>query len=82
MKKVTVEVMETLKYKREIEIEVPDEMTEQQLEFLFSKMERDEFLIDAVYVLKEAGIKVGRYDDDLDSPDYGEVEVIEFNFES
>jgi hypothetical protein len=80
MKKVTIEVQETLKYNREIECEIPDEMTETELDSLLGKMERDEFLGDAIYVLKRAGIEVGEYDEDLDSPSYGEVEVLEFNF--
>jgi hypothetical protein len=79
MKTVKIEVKETLEYTREIELELPDEMTKETFQNLCTKMENDEFLGDAIYVLKRAGIVVGAYDTDLDSPDSGEVEVVEFN---
>lgn len=80
MKKVTLQVQETLKYTREIEIEIPDEMTEEELQEHLNLMEKDEYLADAVYVLKDEGITVLQYDDDLSSPDSGEVEVTDFEF--
>jgi hypothetical protein len=81
MKKVTIQVQETLKYDREIEVEIPDEMTETEFDRLCVAMERVDSLSDALYVLKRNGIKVGQYDEDMNSPDFGEVEVLEFVFE-
>ncbi|OAS19277.1 hypothetical protein [Paenibacillus oryzisoli] len=78
MKKVTLEVEEILKYTREIEIHVPDDMSEDVLEILMNRMESKESLDDALRVLKKADIKISEYDDSLDSPDSMEVEVLQF----
>ncbi|WP_240416706.1 hypothetical protein [Paenibacillus periandrae] len=81
MKKVTMNVKEKLTYTREIEVQIPDEMTEEQFEALCIKMERSEDLDSALHVLEKIGIIIGPYDKDMNSPDDGEVEVFEFHIE-
>lgn len=81
MKKVTMEIVETLKFRREITLEIPDEMTEEELEKLCVKMERNDHISDAIHDLKEAGAQVNDYDTDYDSPEFGDVEVAEFHIE-
>jgi hypothetical protein len=75
MKKVILEVAETLVYRREIEVEVPDEWNEDHLEHLLNKAQREEFLDDFMHVLKKNGVDISNgWDDSLDSPDSCEVE--------
>ncbi|OMF32345.1 hypothetical protein [Paenibacillus peoriae] len=81
MKKVLLTVMETLKYEREIEVEIPDEMTDEQLNRALSKAEQhfggvDEF----IYALKPHGITNPKgFDQSTDSPEYMEAECTDYD---
>lgn len=82
MKKVTLYVQETLKYTRDVVVEVPDNMTDGQLEYLLDKVQsRAESVDDAVYALRDRGINLCEpYDTDLDSPSHCEIEIDDYQW--
>lgn len=83
MNKVKLVVIETLKYEREIIVEVPEGISEIKLSGMLDAAERAGQLdgVDGfVGALKRRGIVVsGGYDTDLDSPSSVEAEC--FNYE-
>ena len=82
MKKVQLTIEERLVYSREIVIEVPDEMSESELERALNKAERGEFIDEFLMNLRQHDIDVSNssYDDDMSSPERGEVECTEYDF--
>lgn len=79
MKTVKLSLEETLKYRREIVIEVPDSMTEKELEQLLNETTRkSEQSADVPYDIKKINpeVVITEFpDSDLDSPDRMEVEI-------
>jgi hypothetical protein len=80
MKKVKLVVSEILKYNRKIIVEVPDNMTDAEIENALNEAERefggaDEF----VHALKKHGIQNHEgFNSDLDSPDEIESECEDY----
>lgn len=83
MKTVKLFLEETLKYRREVVIGVPDTFTDKDLEQLFDKTTREsEQSADVPYVIERVNpeIAIIEYpDSDLDSPDQMEVEIEEWD---
>lgn len=79
MKTVTLFLEETLKYKREVVIRVPDSVTEKEVEQLINKAMMDtEKSTDVPYAIKKInpGIVVTKLPSkELDSPDAMEVDI-------
>jgi hypothetical protein len=80
MKKVKLNVLETLKYQREIEIAIPDDMTEGELNEILNRAQRGSDLDEFLHRLEGNGISFGVYDDDLSSPYGMEVECDDYTF--
>lgn len=81
MKKVRLEVEETLSYRREIDVLVNDDMDEDELENILSKSERSaESLDEFIWNLRDYGVTCDGYDDSLDSPDSVEIECDQYDF--
>lgn len=82
MKHATIVVQEKFTYTREIEIEVPDEMSERDFERLLTYVEqRSQSAGDLVHELRRRGIEQNEpWDDDMRSPDEVEVECTEYDF--
>lgn len=79
MKKVRLEVEEKLVYLRTIEVNVPDDMTDSEIEKLLNKAEKEEYLSDFMYVLDANNMEAPNgYDDDLSSPFESEVQCFEY----
>ncbi|MCC3380714.1 hypothetical protein ACFQ5D_10820 [Paenibacillus farraposensis] len=80
MKKVLLTVMETLKYEREIVVEIPDEMTDEQLEKALNKAEQNfGGVSDFLYDLKPYGItNSSGFDESTDSPADMEAECTDY----
>ncbi|TRY23656.1 hypothetical protein FOI68_20530 [Brevibacillus sp. LEMMJ03] len=81
MKQVILKVTETLSYGREVKVEIPDEMTEAELNNVLDAAQREEFMSDFIYFLERKGLKlIGPVDEDMDSPDHAEIECDEYEF--
>lgn len=80
MKKVKLVVRETLKYNREIIVEVPDDMTDAQIENALNEAEREWGGVDEfVHALRKHGIQnPDGFNSDLDSPDDVESECEDY----
>lgn len=80
MRKIIVQIEETLKYQREIEFTVPDGMDDSEIEdILEESTSGDTYLGDLIYILKRKGLQnENGYDDSLDSPISTEIEVWDF----
>lgn len=83
MKTVKVSIEETLKYRREMVISVPDTMTDKELNKLLGGVERgSEQASDMPFEIQKLNpeIKVIESpDEDLDNPDDMSVEINDFN---
>lgn len=82
MKKVKITIEEKFRYNREIDVEVPDEMTDSDLEKLFDDCERyhADNADDVVRFLVRKGIVLaGNIDTDMDCPDEMSVEITEYD---
>lgn len=79
MKKINLSLEETFKYRREVVIELPDTITEKELERLISKAEREsELASDVPHMIKRINpevVIVEYVDDDMDCPNDMEVEI-------
>lgn len=81
MAKVKLEVEETLKYRREIIVEVPDEMDDGDLEQALNMAQKHDNLQDFMLELEDHGIEApDGYDDDLSSPSDMDVECDGYDF--
>lgn len=81
MRRVKLSVEEQLRYHRDVAVEIPDEMTEAELENALDQAQRGETLDDFVLRLRAFGIQCsGGYDTDLSSPYHSEVECDEYEF--
>lgn len=82
MKKVKLTIEETLKYEREVIIEVPDEMTNGEIESELDYAERNagrDGLDGIVYTLRRRGMEnPDGFDQDLSSPDSVEAEILDY----
>lgn len=79
MKKVKLEIEEKLVYRRTIEVNVPDDMTDSEIERVLNKAEKEEYLSDFMYVLDANSMEApDGYDDSLDSPWVSEIECVEY----
>lgn len=82
MKKVKLTIEETLKYEREVIIEVPDEMTNSEIESELDYAERNggrEGAEGIVYSLRRRGMEnPDGFDQDLYSPDSSEAEILDY----
>lgn len=82
MAKAKIWIEERLRYNREIDVEIPDEMTYRELEDLFDECERylADNVDDVVRFLGKNGIKlIGQVDNDMDCPDSMSVEITEYD---
>lgn len=82
MAKAKIWIEERLRYNREIDVEIPDEMTDRELEDLFDECERyrADNVDDVVRFLGKNGIKlIGQVDNDMDCPDSMSVEITEYD---
>lgn len=82
MKKAKIWIEERLRYNREIDVEIPDEMTERELEDLFNECERysADNVDDVVRFLGKNGINlIGQVDNDMDCPDSMSIEITEYD---
>ncbi|EJR25252.1 MULTISPECIES: hypothetical protein [Bacillus cereus group] len=87
MAKVTLEIEETLKFVDEIVVEVPETLTEDQLQDVLNKLERecgDASSKDVAFSLKEKyGFQiVGQSYSFPDAPSSHELEIVAANYES
>lgn len=82
MRRVTLSIEEKLVYRREIDVLIPDEWDEADLEDVLERAERsNDMLSDFMYDLKKAGVDISEgWDDSLDSPDSGDVECDDYEF--
>lgn len=80
MKKVLLSVEEKLIYHREIEVSIPNEMSESEFESVLDRAQSGEMLDDFLHTLKRSGIKIGSYDDNLSSPWSSEIECDGYDF--
>lgn len=82
MKKYKLSIEETLKYNREMIIEVPDEMSESEFNKILDKVQRKtESADDISYALEKLNIEVIQdVDSDLSSPSYQEIEIEEYDY--
>lgn len=81
MKKVRLDVEEKLRYRREVEVYIPDDMDDSDLEdALDAAVNRSESLDDFIRLLEREGIRCDGYDDSLDSPSYMEIECDDYDF--
>jgi hypothetical protein len=81
MRKAKIEVEEKLVYRRTIYVNVPDDMSDSEIERILTRAEKEEFLSDFMYVLDANGIVApDGFDDDLSSPWDSEVECLEYEF--
>ncbi|MBY0054111.1 hypothetical protein H7K32_21090 [Brevibacillus agri] len=81
MKQVILKVTETLSYGREVKVEIPDEMTETELNNVLDAALRGEYMSDFIYILERKGLKlIGQVDEDMSSPDHAEIECDEYEF--
>jgi hypothetical protein len=78
MKKVKLNVLETLKYQREIEVKIPDDMSEDELNRILDRAQRGTNLDEFLHRLESNDITFGVYDDDLSSPYDSEVECDDY----
>jgi len=82
VKKVKLKIEERLTYRREVIVKIPESMDESELNKALNLSERkSEFIDDLIHYLGDFGIECpDGYDDDLSSPDTGEVECYEYSF--
>lgn len=80
MAKFVLNLTETVKYSREIEIEMSDELTEDDLEVILEDIERGYIYTfdDYANELTQRDIKVIDYDDSYDSPTDVEIECDDY----
>ncbi|MEC1177639.1 hypothetical protein P9B03_04010 [Metasolibacillus meyeri] len=85
MKKVTIEFIETLSYNREIIIEVPNDVTERELDKFLNAVERGaDYAGDVPFLLAkhiQGAVIVDPPCEDLDSPDRSEIEFQSFDID-
>lgn len=75
MKKVRLDIEERVTYRRQVEIILPERMSESQLEQVLDSAEGSaDFQDDYISFLNRCGITVTGYDSSYGSPDRGEVE--------
>lgn len=81
MKKVRLEFEEKLTYRREVDLFVPDDMDEDELEDVLSIAESGaDDLGDFIWKLQGYGITCDEYDESLDSPYSVEIECDQYDF--
>jgi hypothetical protein len=82
MKKVKLTIEETLKYEREVIIEIPDEMTNGEIESELDYAERNggrEGIEGIVYSLRRRGMEnPDGFDMDTSSPDSIDAEILDY----
>ncbi len=81
MKKYRIELSEQLTYRREFVIEVPDDVTDGELDHALDRAQHEEFAEDTSYKVVQTilGSKIVEYvDNSLSSPLSGEVEIDSF----
>lgn len=82
MRKVILKITETLKYQREVPVEVPDFLSENDLNHALDHAQRSaESIDDMVIELRRYGInQTASYDRDLDSPWDVEIECDDYEW--
>jgi predicted nucleotidyltransferase len=84
MKKVRLNIQETLKYQREMVIEIPDDMSESTLNgFLDRAQRKAQAAIDISYILEDFSDEINTVeqpDESTDSPWDTEIEIDDFDF--
>ncbi|ELK38792.1 hypothetical protein D478_27846 [Brevibacillus agri BAB-2500] len=81
MKQVILNVTETLRYTREVKVEIPEQMTESELNNALDAAQRGEYMSEFVYVLERKGLKlIEPVDEDMSSPDWSEIECDDYKF--
>jgi hypothetical protein len=84
MKKVKLSIQETLKYKRDMTIEIPDDMSEDKLnKFLDVAQRKAQAAIDITYILEDLSNEINvidNPDESTDSPWDSEIEIDDFNY--
>ena len=80
--KVRIIAYETLRYQREIEAEVPEDMSEDAIFRAILQAERGSDSIEMfAFKLNSLNVSVKEWDDDLSSPEKGIIEVEEIEIE-
>lgn len=83
MKKATLGIEETLRYKRSMVIEIPDEMTESELNNILDKVQaKADTASDIPYLIEKlkVGIVIKKMPDtDTSSPSYTDTEIEELD---
>lgn len=78
--KAIIAVTEKLEYQREIPFILPEDMSEDELEMILDKVQRQaDCTEDFIYGLRDYGIiQQGSYDSSYDIPSYSEVDCDEY----
>jgi hypothetical protein len=84
MKKVKLNIQETLKYQREMIIEVPDDMTDGKLnQYLDIAQRKSQAAIDIGYILEDLDDEINiieNPDEDMDSPWDSDIMIDDFDY--
>jgi predicted nucleotidyltransferase len=84
MKKVRISIQETLKFQREMVIEIPDDMPEDKLNnFLDKAQKKAQSAIDVSYILEDFSDEINvieNPDESCDSPWDSEIEIDDFDY--
>ncbi|MDP4087360.1 MAG: hypothetical protein Q8934_22610 [Bacillota bacterium] len=84
MRKVRLSIQETLKYQRDMIIEIPDDMSESTLNSFLDKAQRKaQAAIDVGYILEDFNDEINvieQPDESTDSPCDTEIEIDDFDF--
>lgn len=81
MKKAKIVVDEKLTFRRDIEVLIPNNISDVEMETILNEAEREGSLSDFMRILMKYGIECpDGYDDDFSSPWDLEVECEEFDF--
>lgn len=83
MKIATLRIKDVFTYEREVNIGLPDAMTEEELQAALNRAERGaENSDDILHSLKRSGITHEPYSRDFESPDDSEAECVDYDFPS